>query len=150
MPAHLIRSDTVAVIVLTAIAVPCLAGCSSDDAPVAPPSTGPASIVLSPSAVTLPAIGDTIRLGAAAADANGDSVAGISFTWESSDLSVATVDSAGVVQAAGKGHAMITAAAGSISGTALATVPGPAPFDATPPPAATPPVPPGIVGVRGG
>ena len=63
-----------------------------------------------------------------------NAVADISFTWESSDLSVATVDSAGVVQAAGNGHAMITAAAGSISGTALATVPGPAPFDATAPP----------------
>ena len=59
MPAHLIRSDTVAVIVLAAIAVAYLAGCSADDAPVAPPPTGPASIVLSPSAVTLLAIGDT-------------------------------------------------------------------------------------------
>ena len=149
MPAHLIRSDTVAVIVLTAIVVPCLAGCSSDDAPVAPPSTGPASIVLSPSAVTLPAIGDTIRLRAAAADADGQRVADISFTWESSDLSVATVDSAGVVQAAGNGHAMITAAAGSISGTALATVPGPAPFDATAPPTDPTPVPPEIMACRG-
>ncbi|MXW09115.1 MAG: hypothetical protein F4X47_04175, partial [Gammaproteobacteria bacterium] len=130
MPAHLSRSDTVAVMVLTAVVVAYLAGCSADDAPFAPPSTGPASIVLSPSAVTLPAIGDTILLRAAATDADGGRVAGVSFTWESSDLSVATVDSAGVVQAAGKGHAMITAAAGSISGTALATVPGPAPFDA--------------------
>lgn len=149
MPAHLITSDTLAVIALTAIVVPCLAACRADDAPVAPPSTGPATIVLSASAVTLRAIGDTIRLGATAADANGDSVAGISFTWESSDLSVATVDSAGVVQAAGKGHAMITAAAGSISGTALATVPGPAPFDATPPPADPTPVPPEIMACRG-
>ncbi|MYF61389.1 MAG: hypothetical protein F4179_06910, partial [Gammaproteobacteria bacterium] len=98
MPAHLSRSDTAAVIVLTAIVVPCLASCSSDDVPVAPPSTGPASIVLSASAVTLPAIGDTVRLAAAAADADGRRIADVSFTWESSDLSVATVDSAGVVQ----------------------------------------------------
>ena len=140
---------TASTILLAAVVVPYLAGCSADDAPVAPPRTGPASIVLSSSAVTLPAIGDTVRLAAAATDANGDTVAGISFTWESSDLSVATVDSEGVVQAAGKGYAAITAATGSISGTALVTIPGPAPFDATPPPADPTPVAPEIMACRG-
>ncbi len=136
-------------ILLTAIIVPCLAGCGADEAPVAPPSTGPASIVLSPAAVTLRAIGDTARLGAAAADANGRRVADISFTWESSDPSVATADQAGLVEAAGRGHATITAATGSISGTARVTIPGPAPFDATPPPADPTPVAPEVMACRG-
>ena len=137
------------VILLAAIVVPFMAGCGADDPAIAPPPAGPASIVLSPAAVTLPAIGDTVRLVAAAADATGHRVADVSFTWESSDPSVATVDSAGVVQAAGKGHATITAATGSMAGTAPVTIPGPASFDATPPPADPTPVAPEVIACRG-
>lgn len=142
-------SGAVAVILLAAIVVPGVAGCGADDTAITPPSGVPASIVLSSSALTLQAIGDTVRLAAAAADANGDRVADVSFTWESSDPSVATVDPAGVVEAAGAGHATITAATGSVSGTARVTVPGPVPFDATPPPADPTPVSPEIVACRG-
>lgn len=142
-------ADTVAAVLRAAILLPCLTGCGADDPAIALPSTGPASIVLSSSAVTLRAIGDTVRLEAAAADANGHRVADVSFTWESSDPTVATVDPAGVVEAAGGGRATITAATGSVSGSALVTVPGPVSFDATPPPADPTPAPPEVVACRG-
>ncbi len=107
------------------------------------------SVSLSPAEKTLTALGDTVRLAAVAVDANGHRISDASFTWESSDPSVATVDSAGVVQAAGKGRATITAAAGSIPGAAQVTIPGPVPFDATPPPTDPTPVPPEITACRG-
>lgn len=108
-----------------------------------------AGVGLSPAADTLPAIGDTVRLTAAATDANGHGVSDASFTWASSDPVVATVDTAGVVQAAGKGRATITAATGSVSGTAQVTIPGPVPFDPARPPADPTPVSPEIAACRG-
>ncbi len=49
-------------------------------------------------------------------------MAGLDFSWESSDEAVATVDGSGLVAAAGNGTATITATAGGASGTAAVTV----------------------------
>ena len=79
------------------------------------------SVAVSPGADTI-AVGDTLRLAAEAFDRNGQTVAGAVFEWSSDDASVATVDSAGLVSAAGNGTATISATAGSASGTAEVTV----------------------------
>ena len=81
-----------------------------------------ASVAVSPSADTLPALGDTLRLSAEALDANGNAVADAEFAWESSDPSVATVDRTGLVTAAANGAVTVTARVGSASGTVTVTV----------------------------
>ena len=68
------------------------------------------------------ALGDTVRLSAEATDAQGAPIPGVRVTWSSSDESVATVDSTGLVRAVGGGGATITAAAGSVSASAGVTV----------------------------
>ena len=80
------------------------------------------AVVVSPPADTLLAFGDTVRLTAEAADANGHAVAASEFSWTSSDTLVASVDASGQVTAAANGSATITATAGSASGTAAVTV----------------------------
>ena len=80
------------------------------------------AVAVSPAVATLVARGDTVRLTAEATDANGHAVAGAEFSWASGDTAVATVDSTGLVTAAGNGTATITATSGSVSGEALVTV----------------------------
>ncbi|MXX55137.1 MAG: hypothetical protein F4106_12155 [Gemmatimonadetes bacterium] len=82
----------------------------------------PARIEVSPSADTLVAIGDTVRLAAQPLDANGNDVPGVTIGWSSADDGVATVDANGLVTAAGNGTANITASAGGATGAAAVTV----------------------------
>ena len=79
-------------------------------------------VTVSPATSLLPAVGDTVRLAATAADANGHAVPGAAFTWGSSDEAVATVDTSGLVRAAGDGTATITATSGEASGSGSVTV----------------------------
>ena len=80
------------------------------------------SVVVSPAEAALTALGDTLRLAAEAFDANGVAVADAQFSWESRNVAVATVDTSGLVTAAGNGTATITASAGAASGTSEVTV----------------------------
>ena len=80
------------------------------------------AVSVAPAAAALAALGDTVRLLAEAADANGNPVAAAGFAWSSSDTRVAAVDASGLVTAAGNGAATITAAAGGVSGGAEVTV----------------------------
>ena len=82
----------------------------------------PEAVSVSPEEATLAAVGDTVRLTAAAFDANGHAVEGAEFSWESSDEAVAAVDGAGLVTAVAGGSATITASAGGAGGTAEVTV----------------------------
>ena len=76
-----------------------------------------ASVEVSPSVETI-GFGSTLQLTAEAFDENGDAVAGVEFSWQSSDAAVATVDASGLVTGVALGVATITASAGSAQGTA--------------------------------
>ena len=81
-----------------------------------------ATVEVSPSAETIAAVGNTLQLVAEAFDENGDAVAGIEFSWESSDVAIVTVGASGLVTGVAVGAATITASAGSGQGTAEITV----------------------------
>ena len=78
-------------------------------------------VTVAPAAVTLVA-GDTLRLTAEATDANGHPVAGVEFTWESGDTSVATVDGSGLVTGVGAGEVEIAATTAGFAGAAQLAV----------------------------
>ncbi len=78
-------------------------------------------VQVSPDSVTLVAIGDTVRFGAEALDANGHGVATAEIAW-SSDDSVVTVDAGGLVTAAGNGSVTVTATSGTVGDGAAVTV----------------------------
>ena len=81
-----------------------------------------AGVEVSPSGATLVSLGDTVRLVAGAADANGRPVAGAEFDWSSDDASVATVDASGLVTATGNGAATVTVRSGEAAGAVEITV----------------------------
>ncbi len=80
------------------------------------------SVAVLPAEASFAAVGDTVRLVAEAHDANGNTVAGAEFSWESGDEAVATVGASGLVTAVANGSATITATSGSASGSAAVTV----------------------------
>ena len=80
------------------------------------------AVTVSPEALEFSALGDTLRLAAEPVDANGHAVEGASVTWASGDTAVTVVDTSGLVRSVGNGEAVVTATAGSVSGTAEATV----------------------------
>ena len=80
-----------------------------------------ASVAVSPSQIILPEE-DTARFRASVRDSNGHELADVARLWASSDESVATVDSTGLVRARVVGRARISATVASISGTAEITV----------------------------
>ena len=80
------------------------------------------AVTVTPAADTLVAFGDTVRLMAEAADANGHAVADSGFQWASNDTLVAVVDGSGLVTAAGAGETTVSATAGDASGDAVVAV----------------------------
>ena len=82
----------------------------------------PTTVAVIPDTVAFTAIGETAQLAAEVRDQNGNVMSGVAVTWSSSSASVATVDGAGLVKAAGNGAATITATAGTVSGSASVTV----------------------------
>ena len=88
------------------------------------------AVAVSPAADTLVA-GDTLRLAAEAADANGHPVAGAEFDWASSDTLVAVVDNAGLVTGVGTGEAEVMATTAGVTGRAALSVVAPAPTAVT-------------------
>ena len=80
------------------------------------------SVTAVPAEANFAALGDTLRLTAEAFDANGHTVAGAEFSWETNDDAVATVDATGLATAVANGTATITATAGEASGSATVTV----------------------------
>ena len=81
-----------------------------------------ASVAVTPGTATLVSFGETAQLTASAQDANGTAISGKTFTWSSSDESIATVNSSGLVSAVAAGLATITATSEGKSGTAAITV----------------------------
>jgi alpha-tubulin suppressor-like RCC1 family protein len=66
-------------------------------------------------------VGDTVDLIARAYDSTHHRVAGTSVTWSSGDITVADVDQAGRIRAAGIGETNVAASAGGLSGSMLFT-----------------------------
>ena len=81
-----------------------------------------AELRLSPVPEVFQALGATLRMSAAALDANGNPVDNVEVAWSSSDESVLTVDQTGLVTAVGNGRARVDVAAGSHSADAEFTV----------------------------
>ena len=77
-----------------------------------------ASVAVTPASATLVSLGETAQLTASAQDANGTAVSGKTFTWSSSDQTIATVNSSGLVTAVVNGAATITATVDGVNGTA--------------------------------
>jgi hypothetical protein len=72
--------------------------------------------------VTVNTPGEAVELTATALDANNQPIAGKTFTWSSSDETVATVDGSGLVTTIVKGTATITATTDGVDGSATITV----------------------------
>jgi uncharacterized protein YjdB len=79
------------------------------------------TVELTPPSPTLSA-GETVTMVARARDANGSTIAVSPLTWSSSDASVATVSSTGVVSAIAAGSVRIAVSARGVSATATVTV----------------------------
>ncbi|MDE0356315.1 MAG: Ig-like domain-containing protein [Gammaproteobacteria bacterium] len=112
------------------VAVPILVlapivACGGDDgaAPTEPPEPPVATTVsISPAAVDLSFLGETLQLTAGIADQNGQAMAEAPVSWTTSDSSVASVSAGGLVTAVANGSATVTATSGSAAGTAVVTV----------------------------
>jgi Bacterial Ig-like domain (group 2) len=86
-----------------------LLGCGSGGDAVSPPDQSPTavdSLILNLESADV-TIGDTVRLVAIATDAEGLPVPGVTLVWSSSNQSVATVSSEGLVTAVAEGEAEI-------------------------------------------
>ena len=85
-----------------------------------------AEVLVTPAVDTLAAVGDTVRLGAVARDANGNEVKDTDYVWTAPHPAVVTVDENGLVTAAGTGTGEIrvkaTRAGGNHIGVAVITV----------------------------
>ena len=82
----------------------------------------PTTVAVTPDTVALTALGQTAQLAAEAHDQVGRRMEGVRVSWSSADTTVASVDSAGLVTAAGGGATTVSATAGEASGEAVVTV----------------------------
>jgi uncharacterized protein YjdB len=82
------------------------------------------SIEVSPAAASV-AVGSAVQLTARARDELGNVLSGVVFNWTSSNATVATVSSSGVVSGVGAGAVVITAAADGVAGNGSISVTSP-------------------------
>src|SRR6476646_6258851 len=82
----------------------------------------PGTISVTPTAVTLDAVGQTQQLTPVVTDQDGGTIASPSVTWASDNSAGATVTGSGLVSAAGAGTAHISAIAGSVNASVGVTV----------------------------
>src|SRR5438270_11878815 len=116
----------VSAIVLLVAAIGCGGSTSSTSPTLSPPTTPvPSTPSVTSLAVsgTTPQIGATVQFSATATLSNGSSqTVTIQATWSSSNLSVATVNNAGVVSAVGVGESDVIATYLSVSGRLHITI----------------------------
>ena len=104
---------------LAVLAAVVLASCG-EDSPTAPLSAS--GVELTAPKQTLAALGEMLQLQAVAKDAHGNTMSGVSFTWESSDTNVLSVSDAGLATAVANGSARVTAATDGVSSELVLTV----------------------------
>ena len=80
-----------------------------------------ASVSVSPSSTSL-TVGQTQQLSATAKDAAANALSGRTVTWATSNSSIATVSSSGLMSAVGAGSATVTATSEGVVGSATITV----------------------------
>ncbi len=95
--------------------------CGDGEGP-AGPSGQPASISITPAAVEMSAIGDSVQLTGEARDASGRTLRRATVAWSSSAPAVVTVSASGLAVAVANGEAAITATSGRASATAPVVV----------------------------
>ncbi len=105
--------------------IPCAQACGGDGGteppePLPDPPR-PTTVTVNPATAELTALGATAQLTAEVRDQNGQVIV-VTVTWSSNNAAVATVNTSGLVTAAGNGTATITATAGTVSGSATVTV----------------------------
>ena len=100
-----------------AVSLICLA-CTSG---TAPESVTPASVTVTPEAIRLDGIGDTVTIAAVVKDSLGRTVSG-TVTWGSSDPQAIRISNRGTTTAVACGMATITATVANITGTGYAGV----------------------------
>jgi acid phosphatase len=91
-----------------------------------PPPGALFSVTVTPNPATVQ-VGAALQLTATPRDSVGNVLTGLTVTWTSSDTTLATVSSGGLVTGVGAGAATITATSGSKSGTTSLTVTVPPP-----------------------
>ena len=82
----------------------------------------PAGVVVAPDTVLFSALGDTVRLAVEVRDQIGRPLTDVAVSWTSTDTTVASVDSTGMVTAVADGATTVSATAGDVSGEAVVTV----------------------------
>ncbi|HEX9310834.1 MAG TPA: Ig-like domain-containing protein [Gemmatimonadaceae bacterium] len=97
------------------------AGLSCGDSASGPGSTAVAVVTISVPPRNID-VGGTAQLTATAYNLAGDELIGLTFEWSSSDKTIATVSSTGVVTGVAVGSARITAQTGAVAGFADITV----------------------------
>ena len=117
--------------ILVCLALVILTTCGKDSPtkpkppePPPPPPVSPVAtrIEITPSSAKLNSQGQTVQLTARVFDQNNNAMTGATVTWSSSDVSVAGVNTQGLVTAVKNGTAVITARSGNASATANVTV----------------------------
>ena len=109
------------------LTLPTVLICACGEEPTEPPPTPPppptvASVVVTPANVSATSLGETAQLSASARQSDGTAISGRTFSWVSSNNSVATVNSTGLVTARGAGSTNITATTANVSGSASVSV----------------------------
>jgi hypothetical protein len=116
--------------IISAAVAALLLGCSDSTGPSEPPGAlrpqppGGQSFRVSPNSATLQS-GQTLQLATTYAGNPALSGGQASLSWQSSDPSVATVSSTGIVRGIGSGQARIFAILGGYQASAVVTVVGP-------------------------
>ena len=93
-----------------------------DSATVSVDARAPATVTVTPDSVVFTEISDTATLSAAVIDQMGNKIHGATVAWSSSNPTVATVSSSGLVAAKGNGTTRLAAQSGSVAGTTAVTV----------------------------
>ena len=97
-------------------------GCRGDVAGPGPDPGTVHSIDVSAGTVTLTSLNETTQLTAVGRNAAGGTISNVAFTWSSSAPDVLAVDGSGNATAVSNGAAIVTAASGTVTGTATVVV----------------------------